>query len=380
MKMEYERYSERYRRNETNGNVGIISEDSEVIRRRTMLQEQQREELRRKKLKKRKEELRRRRRRKQRAKELFCLCICVAMLVLIVALVRRGISTKKQDVSEVVAASESASTEQQADAAEPKVSATGEIAQVQSQALPNYYEKKYMVGSPAHYSMEEIQTRLKNLADRYPEFQTIYDHMDQYPEALLNNLCCNPNMLDFALGYQENYDTTSGTLEASELDGIPLFIQWDKRWGYDAYGNDVIGLSGCGPTCLSMIVIGLTKNQEATPDKLADYATEHGYYEQNSGTKWSFMDEVAAVYGVQGYYIYLSKDNMQEELSQGHPLVCAMRSGDFTSQGHFIVIAGMEGDKFLVHDPNSIERSQQLWDYDTLQYQISAIWAFKVAQ
>ena len=380
MKMEYERYSERYRRNETNGNVGIISEDSEVIRRRTMLQDQQREELRRKKLKKRKEELRRRRRRKQRAKELFCLCICVAMLVLIVALVRRGISSKKQDVSEVVAASESASTEQQADAAEPKVSATGEIAQVQSQALPNYYEKKYMVGSPAHYSMEEIQTRLKNLADRYPEFQTIYDHMDQYPEALLNNLCCNPNMLDFALGYQENYDTTSGTLEASELDGIPLFIQWDKRWGYDAYGNDVIGLSGCGPTCLSMIVIGLTKNQEATPDKLADYATEHGYYEQNSGTKWSFMDEVAAVYGVQGYYIYLSKDNMQEELSQGHPLVCAMRSGDFTSQGHFIVIAGMEGDKFLVHDPNSIERSQQLWDYDTLQYQISAIWAFKVAQ
>ena len=118
MKMEYERYSERYRRNETNGNVGIISEDSEVIRRRTMLQEQQREELRRKKLKKRKEELRRRRRRKQRAKELFCLCICVAMLVLIVALVRRGISSKKQDVSEVVAASESASTEQQADAAE----------------------------------------------------------------------------------------------------------------------------------------------------------------------------------------------------------------------------------------------------------------------
>ena len=74
MKMEYERYSERYRRNETNGNVGIISEDSEVIRRRTMLQEQQREELRRKKLKKRKEELRRRRRRKQRAKESWHWC------------------------------------------------------------------------------------------------------------------------------------------------------------------------------------------------------------------------------------------------------------------------------------------------------------------
>ena len=42
MKMEYERY----RRNETGGNVGIIPEDSEVIRRRMMLQEQQRDELR----------------------------------------------------------------------------------------------------------------------------------------------------------------------------------------------------------------------------------------------------------------------------------------------------------------------------------------------
>ena len=45
MKMEYKRY----RRIETSGNVGIIPEDSEVIRRRTMLQEQQREEIRRRK-------------------------------------------------------------------------------------------------------------------------------------------------------------------------------------------------------------------------------------------------------------------------------------------------------------------------------------------
>ena len=375
MKMEYERY----RRNETGGNVGIIPEDSEVIRRRMMLQEQQRDELRRKKLKKRKEELRRRRRRKQRAKELFCLCICAAMLVLIIALVRRVAASPDRKVQEI-SAIEKASTEQQADSEEPKAQTVKETVQTQSQALPDYYEKKYMTGSPAHYSEEEIATRLKNLSERYPEFQPIYNNMDQYPEALLNNLCCNPNMLDFALGYQENYDTTSGTLETSELDGIPLFIQWDKRGGYDAYGDDVIGLSGCGPTCLSMIVIGLTKNQEATPDKLADYAMEHGYYEQNSGTKWSFMDQVAAVYGVKGYYIYLSKDTMQEELAKGHPLVCAMRSGDFTSQGHFIVISGMEGDKFRVHDPNSIERSQQLWDYDTLQYQISAIWAFEIAE
>lgn len=372
--MEYERY----RRNEPVGNVGIIPEDSEVIRRRKMLQEQQREELHRKKMKKHKREQHRRRRRIRQAKEIFCMCICVAMLVLIVALIRRVASSPDKKIP-AAATSEMVSTEQQTEYEETKVPVAEEAVQTQSQALPDYYDKKYMTGIPAHYSEEEIETRLKNLADRYPEFQTIYDHMDEYPEALLNNLCCNPNMLDFALGYQDNYDTTSGSLEASELDGIPLFIQWDKRWGYDAYGNDVVGLSGCGPTCLSMVIVGLTKNQDATPDKLADYATEHGYYEQNAGTKWSFMDEAASAYGVKGYYIYLNKDTMQEELTAGHPIVCAMKSGNFTAQGHFVVIAGMEGDKFRVHDPNSIERSQQLWDYDTLQYQISAIWAFKLA-
>lgn len=377
---------ERYRRNEQRENVGIILKDSEVIRRRMMLQKQQREEMRRKKEKERKQKLCRLRKRKQQVKKIFCMFVCATMLVLIAALARMEFSEREivisgADTSEATDTEDSyANTDIMNADTESNVQAAGEIPRRQSQALPNYYEKKYMTGSPAHYTEEEIQARLKNLSERYPEFRPIYDHMDQYPEALLNNLCCNPNMLDFALDYPENYDTTSGTLEASELEGIPLFIQWDKRWGYDAYGNDVIGLSGCGPTCLSMIVVGITKNQEATPDKLADYATEHGYYEQNSGTKWSFMDEVAAVYGVKGYYIYQSKDNMQEELAQGHPLVCAMRSGDFTAQGHFIVISGMEGDKFRVHDPNSIERSQRLWDYNTLQYQISAIWAFKVAE
>lgn len=378
MKMEYERYSERYRWNETNGNMGIIPEDSEVIRRRTMLQEQQREEIRRRKIKKRKQEQHRHRRRIRQAKEIVCLCICATMLVLIIALVRRVVASPDRKVQEI-SAIEKASTEQQADSEEPKTQTVRETVQTQSQALPDYYEKKYMTGSPAHYSEEEIAARLKNLSERYPEFQPIYDHMDEYPEALLNNLCCNPNMLDFALGYQENYDTTSGILEASELEGIPLFIQWDKRWGYKAYGNDVVGLSGCGPTCLAMVLVGLTKNQDATPDKLAEYATEHGYYEYNAGTKWSFMDEAASVYGVKGYYIYLNEDTMREELAAGHPIICAMRSGNFTAQGHFIVIAGTEGDKFCVHDPNSVERSQQLWDYDTLQYQISAIWAFRLA-
>ena len=28
---------------------------------------------------------------------------------------------------------------------------------------------------------------------------------------------------------------------------VPLLMQWDKRWGYDAYGSNMIGLAGCPP-------------------------------------------------------------------------------------------------------------------------------------
>ena len=41
-------------------------------------------------------------------------------------------------------------------------------------------------------------------------------------------------------------------------DNIPLLIQWDKRWAYTHYGDEIVGTAGCGPTCLSMVAIGLT--------------------------------------------------------------------------------------------------------------------------
>ena len=34
---------------------------------------------------------------------------------------------------------------------------------------------------------------------------------------------------------------------------IPLFLQWDERWGYRSYGGDFLAVTGCGPTALSMV-------------------------------------------------------------------------------------------------------------------------------
>ena len=75
-------------------------------------------------------------------------------------------------------------------------------------------------------------------------------------------------------------------------------MQWDSRWGYEEYGSSVIGITGCGPTCLSMVVIGLVGDTDATPKSIADFATENGYYVVGTGTKWSLMTAVADEYNL----------------------------------------------------------------------------------
>lgn len=56
----------------------------------------------------------------------------------------------------------------------------------------------------------------------------------------------------------------------------------------------IIGLSGCGPTCLSMVLLALTEDEEATPYEVARFSEENGYYVEGSGTAWSLMTEGAA--------------------------------------------------------------------------------------
>ena len=238
-------------------------------------------------------------------------------------------------------------------------------------------DSKYTSHTPQVLDENEVQQKLQALAQEYPEFEEVYDNADAYPQKLLAALCNNPEMIDYVKGYLNADGSGSGWLTTDEMSQrFPLLLQWDKRWGYIPYGDNVIGLSGCAPTCLSMVIVGLTGNKDATPDAIAQYATDNGYYVDGVGTAWSLMTAVGS-YGVIGQETTLSEDNIYNELENGHPIICSMRPGDFTSVGHFIVLTGMEDGKIRVNDPNSLTRSRQLWDYDTLSYQISNLWVFE---
>ena len=85
--------------------------------------------------------------------------------------------------------------------------------------------------------------------------------------------------------------------------GIPLLLQWDERWGYAIYRDNMIAINGCGPTALAMVAAGLTGDAGITPDRVARYAAEQGYYEGDAGTSWTLMTEGAAAFGVIGQEI-----------------------------------------------------------------------------
>lgn len=159
---------------------------------------------------------------------------------------------------------------------------------------------------------------------------------------------------------------------------IPLIYQWDNLWAGYLYGESTMEEAGCGPTCLSMVVMGLTGEDKWNPVAVADYSSANGY-KTSDGTSWDLMTAGASHMGVSGTELPLDENRMIQELSAGHPIICSMRPGDFTETGHFIVLTGYDGQAFTVNDPNSEENSAVTWTYDRLKGQIKNLWAYSLA-
>ncbi len=224
---------------------------------------------------------------------------------------------------------------------------------------------------------EDTLQALREMAAQDDRIATILQAPDEYPQELLDMLTRDIDLLDFVLGYPAKqgkaYADDIGTVEKGKF---PLLLQWDQRWGYAPYGDSCIAVSGCAPTAISMVVAGLTGRNDVTPYTVAQYAQENGYYIPGQGTSWALMTEGCRYFGIQGTELSLSAASVMEALRSGYPVVCSMRPGDFTTTGHFIVLTGLQGENICVNDPNSRQRSQQLWSWATLGGQIKNLWVF----
>ena len=232
-----------------------------------------------------------------------------------------------------------------------------------------------MIASVVTFAINYI---LKDDYDRETrgKIEEIEENSEQYPEDLLELLERNEETVDFVYNYPKKKDSkpakTIGKVSKGE---IPELLQWDARWGYAEYADNMIAINGCGPTALSMVAAGITGDDSITPYKVAEYAAESGYYVEGVGTAWSLMTDGGRQFGVQGTEMPLDESVIMAQLESGHPIICSVGPGDFTSSGHFIVLVSVEDGKIKVNDPNSRKRSK-LWDYDRLSGQINNLWVF----
>ena len=96
-----------------------------------------------------------------------------------------------------------------------------------------------------------------------------------------------------------------------------------------------------------------------------------------SGSSWSLMSEGAQSLGLTVSEVVFDETHILAELEAGHPIICVVGPGDFTTSGHFLVLTGVDDSgNIRLHDPNSPARSEKAWELSDLMWQIRNLWSF----
>lgn len=175
---------------------------------------------------------------------------------------------------------------------------------------------------------------------------------------------------------QQGAPSSSTEKSAWKRGTIPRLYQTDPAWANEAYAGSDVAAAGCGPTCMTMVYAGLTGKTDYDPASMAAFSEANGFVDSGM-TAWSLMTEGAAMLGLSAEELPADASVLTAALREGRPVIASVLPGDFTTVGHFIVIAGVdETGNLIVHDPNSPERSSRSWDVQDVLNQCANLWAY----
>ncbi len=136
-----------------------------------------------------------------------------------------------------------------------------------------------------------------------------------------------------------------------------LYMQTDPKWANIRYvtgDNDrvgrsiaTIGNSGCGPSCMAMVITTLT-GQKVTPKDTCAWSLAHGGKATNQGTYYSYFEPQGKVYGISVKQMSWSNNYMRAdqydlrtrvltELHDGNWVIAVMGPSMWTTSGHFVL-------------------------------------------
>jgi hypothetical protein len=200
----------------------------------------------------------------------------------------------------------------------------------------------------------------------------------------------NPNVIHFLYLYGHNVsdpETFTYTDEEREhllpllgedVKGlVPLLMQWAWRWGFEWYGGGPRGLTGCAPTCMAMIGLGLTGDESFNPRDMSIYSENAGFWVPGSGTSWSLVTNAFPNHPIRVSQINPDEGSIRAELQASHPVLINVGIGKFSAVGHFMVLAGLADDgTFILNDPNNLENCSKTWTWSELGSEVVAAWSY----
>ncbi|MBO4365112.1 MAG: C39 family peptidase, partial [Eggerthellaceae bacterium] len=192
----------------------------------------------------------------------------------------------------------------------------------------------------------------------------------------------DPEAIDYVVDFIDKYpqEKAQPYTEAVTKGVVPHLYQWDERWAYITYSSTTFGCTGCGPTSMLMVYMGVTGKNDMSPGDMAERAATDGYETDYEGTMNQYFVNEAADLGMDVIELDINSDSLTWALESGMPVICNVGPGDFTLYGHFFVITGLNDDGTLtINDPFSSVRSSETWDMDLVLNQTVALYAYSLA-
>ncbi len=231
-----------------------------------------------------------------------------------------------------------------------------------------YYEAKIKTDKE-----KELKSYIHNNIKGNKKLKWIYENFDKLEimeKILIGN---DVDTCDFI------YNLHNGKKDFEFFDGeslnlhrkIPYYLQWDNRWAYDKlFEDENIGLAGCGPTSMSMVLSRLLEDEKINPRLIAEDAKR---FMSSQGIAWDFFKLESEKYKLNIKDVANDENEIKNALEKG-PIIASVNHGYFTNGGHILVIDSIKNDKLLINDPNSIKNSKIEWPYQDIKDQIVKLW------
>lgn len=147
------------------------------------------------------------------------------------------------------------------------------------------------------------------------------------------------------------------------VNGFTVYNQFDPTWANISYGTSTIGVAGCGPSAMAMIISNLT-GQQVTPAITAAYADSQNQYVPGVGSKWSIAPVLAQNWGLKSTPIRANVRDITTALQAGQLVIASGQGPEpFTTGGHYIVIrAATANNMWRIGDSGHNNTSDKDWD------------------